>query len=102
MTFNDIYNGLPSLILCCEMALIAPFFWFAYPARPYLISRQPPTSSLEIGHYRPWRYQGGPIGIYAYLEAINVLDIVKELVQATKARGTGESREGESSLLPLR
>ncbi len=42
------------------------------------------------------------MGIYAYLEAINVLDIVKELVQATKARGTGEPSEGESSLLPLR
>jgi hypothetical protein len=84
MTYNDIYNGLPSLILCCEMVIIAPFFWYAYPAGPYLRR----VHSPETG--QSGTYQGGPMGIYAILEAMNILDIVKELINATNARTSHE------------
>ncbi|KAF2092690.1 hypothetical protein NA57DRAFT_82054 [Rhizodiscina lignyota] len=72
-TLNDLSNGLPSLILCCEMAPIALFFFVAYPVKPY--SRKGDQ----------W-YHGGPLGCYAILQALNPVDIVIELLQGVRAK----------------
>ncbi|KAE8441954.1 hypothetical protein EG329_004162 [Mollisiaceae sp. DMI_Dod_QoI] len=84
LTFNDLANAMPSLILSCEMALIAPFFVFAYPVRPYIIR----NSSAPEGT-RSERYLGGPWGIRAMFSATNILDIVMGLVKAFKTRSAG-------------
>ena len=85
LTFNDLTNGLPSLILCCEMALIAPVFLMVYSIKPYTLghmaSPEYPSSRHGMQHY-----QGGPLGVYAILQAINVFDIVIELLKGTRAK----------------
>ena len=85
LTFNNLTNGLPSLILCCEMALISPFFLMFYSIKPYILghmsSPENPSSRHDIQ-----RYQGGPLGFYAILQAINVFDIVIELLKGTRAK----------------
>jgi hypothetical protein len=83
LTFNDLSNGIPALILSCEVALISPFFLIAYSPSRYVI-----CTSSEEGR-SPGCYQGGPLGIYGLLAAINVIDIVGALVQGIKARGRG-------------
>ena len=91
-TFNDLSNGLPALILCCELALISPLFLMAYSVKPYFLGRRSsaenPSSRHDMQHY-----QGGPLGFYAILRAINIFDIVTELLKSAKAR----YREPESS-----
>lgn len=88
-TFNDLANGLPSLILCCEMAIIAPFFLVVYSIKPYTLgqitSPENPSSRHGIDHY-----QGGPLGLYALLQAVNVFDLIVELVKGTKAKFGGQ------------
>lgn len=85
MTYNDLANGLPALILSCELAVISPFFLKAFSATPYKLgqisSPENPSSRHEIGHY-----QGGPLGIYAIAKAINVFDIAIELAKGAKTK----------------
>ncbi|KAF2092991.1 hypothetical protein NA57DRAFT_61850 [Rhizodiscina lignyota] len=77
-TLNDLTQGLPSLILCCEMAVLAPFFFLAYSFKPYRLG-----SSLVKDAQR---YEGGPLGLYAIIKALNIFDIVIEMVQGVKAK----------------
>lgn len=85
MTYHDITNGLPNLILCCELALISPFFLVAYPVKPYklgyMAAPENPSSRHGMTHY-----QGGPLGVYALAHAVNFFDLVMELVKGTKAK----------------
>ncbi len=90
LTFNDLNNGLPALILCCEMALISPFFLIAYSVKPYTIGRVSSSESLSLRNGMQ-HYQGGRLGFYAILQAINVFDIVIELLKGAKAKASGTS-----------
>ena len=98
LTFNDLSNGVPALILCCELALIAPFFLIAYRVKPYTLGRNslPENSTLrnDIQHY-----QGGPLGVYAIFQAINVFDIVIELVKGAKAKLSESSSQNQNQYL---
>lgn len=79
LTIEDFTNGLPPLILCCEMALVAPFFYFAYPVRPYKIGNgQFYEDGMRVRDTR--HYQGGPVGVYAVLRALNIFDMVFDLI----------------------
>jgi hypothetical protein len=92
LTFNDLSNGLPALILCCEMAFISPLFLIAYSTKPYTLGRlsSPENPSLRNGMQH---FQGGPLGFYATLQAINVFDIVIELLKGAKAKVSGTSSQ---------
>jgi hypothetical protein len=79
-TFDDLSNGLPSLILCCEIALVSPFFLIAYSVSPYKVRDA------------SQRYYGV---ISAIFSAINIFDIVILMVKA--ARGRGGSRVSAST-----
>ena len=85
MTYNDLSNGLPAFILCCELAIISPFFLVAFSVKPYklghMASPENPSSWHDMMHY-----QGGPLGIYAIAKAINVFDIVIELMKGAKTK----------------
>ena len=67
------------------MALISPFFLMVYSIKPYTLghmsSPENPSSRHGMQHY-----QGGPLGVYAILQAINVFDIVIELLKGTRAK----------------
>jgi len=91
LTYDDISNGLPSLILCCEMAIIAPVFYFAYSIKPYKIGAATPAHGPS-----PQYYQGGPGGIRAILSALNVFDLLGTLLAGMRGRfrGNPASRNG--------
>ena len=92
LTYNDLSNGLPALILCCEMALIAPFFLMAFSIKPYtlghMLSPENPSSRHDMKHY-----QGGPLGFYAILQGINAFDILIELLKGVKAKVNAKSSQ---------
>jgi hypothetical protein len=81
LSYPDIKVGIPSVMLCIEMAGFSIMHLFAYSWKPYSIKHsyndQPdlrPGSSL--GGNKP-KYLGGPLGIYAILDAFNPWDIIK-------------------------
>jgi hypothetical protein len=81
LAYPDIKVGIPSVMLCIEMAGFSIMHLFAYSWKPYSIKHsyndQPnlrPGSSL--GSNKP-KYLGGPFGIYAILDAFNPWDIIK-------------------------
>jgi hypothetical protein len=75
LTYNDLTNGLPPLILCCEMAVIAPVFYYAFPISPYKLGNGLLyESGARVEDNRV--YQGGPVGIFALLKALNVFDMI--------------------------
>jgi hypothetical protein len=81
LTFSDFSHGLPSLIISCEIAILAPFFFIAYSPAPYIIRNPTEEGRRHEG------YAGGPFGVYAILSAINIIDIVASFVHAVKGRG---------------
>ena len=91
LTFNDLSNGLPALILCCEIALISPFFLVAYSIKPYILSRMSSAENPSSRHGMQ-HYQGGPLGFYAILQAINVFDIVIGLLKSAKPKSVDNVR----------
>jgi hypothetical protein len=102
MTYNDISKGLPALILCCELALVSPFFLLAFPVKPYKLGHMVAPENLSSRHDMT-HYQGGPLGVYAIVQAVNVVDLVMELVKGTKAklrRGGGHQYVQPGYVLP--
>ena len=82
LTFNDFAYGLPALLLSCEVLLITPFFFFAFDPTQYIIGKHDDSKPGPIPH----EYYGGPLGIKAILEGINVFDIVMTLSIGMKAK----------------
>lgn len=71
---------IPALLICVEMAFFAVMHIFAFSWQPYRI--QPgyndPTISAGIGYGSSTpKYLGGPLGIKAFLDAMNPWDIIK-------------------------
>lgn len=76
LTFNNLYFALPNLILCIEMALIAPLFVYAYPAKPYYRKNQP----NGFANY----HASSSYGLKALWSVINISDLVRGLVFAVQ------------------
>jgi hypothetical protein len=82
VAYPDIKVGIPSLLLCVEMACFAILHIFAYPYKPYVTGSESAKypSSHDPSHpdfndIGP--KQGGPLGIKAILDAMNPWDLVK-------------------------
>ncbi|KAK0714903.1 organic solute transporter Ostalpha-domain-containing protein [Lasiosphaeris hirsuta] len=63
LAYPDIKVGIPSLLLCFEMACFAVLHLWAFPYASYRTSTQPK--------------KGGPLGLLALWDATNVWDVVK-------------------------
>ncbi|RFU27050.1 hypothetical protein B7463_g9281, partial [Scytalidium lignicola] len=68
IAYPDIKVGIPSLLLCIEMAIFAVLHLFAFPWRPYKLSDE----NNKIGPK-----QGGFLGVKAFADAMNPWDLVK-------------------------
>ena len=90
LAYPDIKVGIPALLLCVEMAIFAIIHIFAYPWKPYATgstATQYPVSGNDhsdpglntIGHK-----QGGPLGIAAIWDAMNLWDLVKAFGRAMR------------------
>jgi Organic solute transporter Ostalpha len=78
VAYPDLKVGIPSLLLCIEMAIFAILHLFAFPYKPYTKPEQPPiypVASGSIDDIGP--KQGGFLGIKALVDAMNPWDLVK-------------------------
>jgi hypothetical protein len=80
LAYPDIKVGIPSVMLCIEMAGFSIMHLFAYSWKPYSIKHsyhdQPMRPGSSLSRDKP-KYLGGPFGIYAILDAFNPWDIIK-------------------------
>ena len=87
MTYTDITIGLPTMIICIQMVPLACFFHYAYSVTPYSVMKLPLMSQSQ---YEPvddiaqikmrQKYQGGPLGIYAWARFFNPVALVHEFL----------------------
>jgi hypothetical protein len=83
LAYPDIKVGIPSVLLCIEMAIFACMHIFAFPWKPYSIKHSykdpimAPGSGFSGGDPGAMKYQGGFMGIKALADAFNPWDIVK-------------------------
>ena len=63
-----------------------------YSVKPYLLGRM---SSAEdsFSRHAMQHYQGGPLGFYAILQAVNVFDLVIELLKSAKPMSVENVRD---------
>ena len=97
LAYPDLVVGIPSLLLCIEMAIFAVLHLFAFPYEPYTNSEQPsmfPGSSIDdIGPK-----QGGFLGIKALVDAMNPWDLVKGFARGMRWLFIGrKNREADIS-----
>lgn len=89
MSYADVHIGLPTMIICLQIVLFAFFFHYAYSTKPYQIrtrfSAPGSQESLvvdpalaEDGSVYRTRYQGGPLGLYAWCALVNPLETFRE------------------------
>ncbi|KAI1877479.1 hypothetical protein JX265_003487 [Neoarthrinium moseri] len=84
MAYPDLKVGIPSLLLCVEMALFSILHLWAFSYKPYVPGAKPtyyPVADPALGlaareneHGAP---QGGPFGLKAFWDALNLWDVVK-------------------------
>ena len=79
IAYQDIKVGLPNVLLCIEMAIFAVMHIFAFPVKPYNIKAySDPINEPGSGYSgETLKYKGGPLGLYALMDALNPWDIMK-------------------------
>ncbi|KAI9875566.1 MAG: hypothetical protein M1830_008335 [Pleopsidium flavum] len=79
----DIKIGIPSMLLCIEMALFSILHLFAFPWKEYDIHRSHIVAAESGPGFLPDKsnYKGGPLGIKALMDAFNPWDLVKAVVR---------------------
>ena len=83
----DIKIGIPSLLLCIEMAIFSVFHLWAFPWKVYDIRRSAIVASESAPGFLPdpkTAYRGGPFGINALMDAFNPWDLVKAVGRGFK------------------
>lgn len=83
LSYNDIYFGIPSILICGEMVLFSLFNFYAYSVKPYTLASS--GSGLESQpHKGGAHYYGGLLGVEALLAAMNPMEIASGLVLAVR------------------
>jgi len=80
ITEPDLKVGIPSLLLCVEMALFSIFHLWAFPWQPYDVKRSAVIAAESAPGYLPdpkTAYRGGPFGSRALMDAFNPWDLIK-------------------------
>ncbi|KAK5944818.1 hypothetical protein PMZ80_002019 [Knufia obscura] len=81
----DIKVGIPSMLLCIEMALFSIFHLWSFSYRPYVIgSKQHQDTYGHLKETETPRYHGGPLGIKALFDAFNPWDLIKATGRSAK------------------
>ncbi|KFY28375.1 hypothetical protein V491_00498 [Pseudogymnoascus sp. VKM F-3775] len=80
LTYADKSIGIPALLSCLEMVPISLLMVWAYPVSPY---RMRPSTSRNFEGV-PTSYQGGFLGIRAFLSMVNPSDTIEGAAFAIK------------------
>ena len=104
LAYPDLKVGIPSLLLCIEMAIFAFLHLFAFPWKPYSLSAVPqdyPISSSASGAPSKnihGENQGGFLGVKAFADAMNPWDLVKAFARSMRWLFVGrKNRENDPS-----
>ncbi|KAL8816208.1 MAG: hypothetical protein Q9223_004747, partial [Gallowayella weberi] len=91
----DIRIGIPSLLLCIEMAIFSVFHLFAFPWQVYDVRRSAIVASESAPGFLPdpkTAYLGGPMGTKALLDAFNPWDLIKAIGRGFRWFAIGRRR----------
>lgn len=77
IAYQDIKVGIPSVMLCIEMAIFSVMHLFAFPWKEYRIGSDPLTMNGAGYSGGEAKYKGGAFGVKAMLDAANPWDIIK-------------------------
>ncbi|ORY65226.1 organic solute transporter Ostalpha-domain-containing protein [Pseudomassariella vexata] len=105
MAYPDIKVGLPSLLLCVEMALFALLHQWAFPYQPYKPGAKPtfyPVADASLGGSHLENEHETPRGVWkAFGDALNLWDIVKAFGRGMRWLFVGvKSRHHDASYQP--
>ena len=89
MSYADVVIGLPTMITCVQMVPFSLLFLYAYKTEPYQLSRSISFNNPQQYHteydienerfHQEKRYQGGTLGLYAWLAFFNALELAREV-----------------------
>ena len=85
LTYADTQIGLPTLLTCVEMVPISLLFHYAYSYRPYVIGAKiplKPAAHRDSMMPPPSSYQGGFLGLRAWLAILNPMETIEGIVFA--------------------
>lgn len=98
VSYQDIKVGIPSVMLCIEMAIFAVMHLFAFPWKEYSLKHHGTLNATGAGFSGEAKYKGGPFGIKAFLDAFNPWDIIKASARGFRWLFVGyKHRERDSS-----
>lgn len=82
----DIKIGIPSVLLCIEMAIFAVLHLWAFAWQPYSLEHGGTSGATTESGFTPSKnsYQGGFLGLKAIGEAFNPWDLVKAIGRAAR------------------
>ncbi|KAJ5168555.1 uncharacterized protein N7482_004149 [Penicillium canariense] len=106
LSYADVYIGIPTMIICIQMVPFAFFFHYAYTTTPYRVSNSRARSGTSQGYsavdeaeaartYKVRQYQGGPLGLYAWLAFFNVFEFVREITSTYRMLREGRMRSAD-------
>ncbi|PHH81225.1 hypothetical protein CDD82_1239 [Ophiocordyceps australis] len=115
LAYPDIKVGIPALLLCIEMAGFSVLHFWAFPYAPYVVGAPDtfypsPDADKETRPSISKRHapSGGPLGLYAIVDALNLWDFVKAfgrgvrwLFCGVKKRKMDPSYHLDDAALPL-
>lgn len=107
LSYADTIIGLPNLLICLQMVPFAFLFFYAYSVKPYKTSNVKRGSESQQylavvdsetgGHYVK-RYQGGPLGIWAWLALFNPLEFFRDIKSTLDMFSGAKSRPMEAGM----
>lgn len=82
MSYADTIIGLPTLIICLQVVPFALLFYYAYSIKPYttLDPHYFAVADSESGIPRVKHYQGGPMGVSAWLALFNPMEFFRDII----------------------
>ncbi|EME45821.1 hypothetical protein DOTSEDRAFT_71499 [Dothistroma septosporum NZE10] len=106
LAYQDIKIGIPSVLLCIEMACFSVLHVFAYPWKPYSIKHMKnPIMAPDMGsiHGDGPQYKGGFMGTKAIVDAFNPWDIIKSIARGFRWMFVGvRQRHNDPSYHPAK
>jgi hypothetical protein len=82
LTYADLNIGIPALLSCLEMVPISLLVIWAYPVAPYKYGPAGEACEREPGETYPRTYQGGFLGVRAFIDVVNPVETAKGVVIA--------------------
>jgi hypothetical protein len=107
LSYADIIIGLPTLIICLQVVPFAFLFYHAYSIKPYTkmnVKRSGGSQQYlavvdsETGGPRVKRYQGGPLGVNAWLALFNPGELFRDIKNTYKMFHASETELKETTM----